>query len=100
MVACQLPKLNARVRFPLPAPKSTCRGHVAVLERAARERSGDSCLSVFRRLGLAVVAQLFIGAETGPLAGARPVMDQPPFRGDPHEPRIGADVRKIRPEQK
>jgi hypothetical protein len=35
MVACQLPKLNARVRFPLPAPTPTCRGHVEALERAA-----------------------------------------------------------------
>jgi hypothetical protein len=36
MVACQLPKLNARVRFPLPAPDSTMRG---MIESGAHERS-------------------------------------------------------------
>ena len=33
MVACQLPKLNARVRFPLPAPKSRPCRHGPTLER-------------------------------------------------------------------
>ncbi len=40
MVACQLPKLNARVRFPLPAPKSERPGDVLILERP--ERSGGA----------------------------------------------------------
>jgi hypothetical protein len=39
-----LPKLIARVRFPLPAPKSNHAGHGGILERAEQKRSGDSNL--------------------------------------------------------
>src|SRR6059058_5467325 len=56
-------------------------------------------LAILRRLGLAVVAQLFVNAEIRPLAARRPVTHETQLCGDLHEPRIGTHVRKARPEQ-
>ena len=50
MVACQLPKLNARVRFPLPAPKISMPGACWNLERTAKGR-GDLERTLAKRAG-------------------------------------------------
>src|SRR5689334_7850371 len=62
MVACQLPKLNARVRFPLPAPKSRTSGGCFDFG-AHGQRPGRQALSHLIVEFVEVVAFVQAGAE-------------------------------------
>ena len=98
MVACQLPKLIAQVRFPLPAPKTNVRGR-SFLERASLASGDRSASPILRRLNLAVVRELFVAAKVRPIARRPPITHQPLRGRDLHEARVGADFIEFGPEQ-
>src|SRR6476646_5156339 len=109
VAACQLPKLNARVRFPLPAPAWPVRGTGLWRERARRaateighaggmtifgahgRRPGDN-LAVFRRFFPAVVGQPRPRTEIRPMATHLPIFDQTGIGGDRHESGVRSDL--------